>query len=219
MGEDWDKFWGSGVVFTSIINFGRKYYFSYIPIHHLGDIEDKLVLEAGCGTSETLCKIAKKAKKVVGVDISRHAVNISKKNFALNKIPKEKYRLMQGDIQKMPYFKDNTFDITFNTGVVEHFDDDRINNKPVEEMIRVTKKHGSIVFLVPCTYSPYYIYYLFSRIPGLNKIYPWEDHRFYTLDMLEKQLKAMNRKQKIKYKIKLCWTSVLTYLVAEMEKL
>ena len=51
-------------------------------------------------------------------------------------------------------FNNNTFDVTFNTGVIEHFDDDKINNKPVEEMIRVTKKKGKIIILVPSAYSP-----------------------------------------------------------------
>ena len=111
-------------------------------------------------------------------------------------------------------FKDGTFDITFNAGVIEHFDDDKINNRPLEEMIRVTKKGGKIVFLVPSAYSPLYAYYIMTKIPFLRKLRPWEENRMYTVKMLKKQLDELN----VKYKIKLCFRSLLIYLVAEITK-
>ena len=214
MGNDWEEYWKSRTIISKIVDFMRTYYFADIPIHHLGDIKGKNVLEAGCGTSESLVRIAKKAKKVTGLDLSNKSIFLSKANFKMHNIPKEKYSLVLGDIQKMK-FKDNIFDITFNAGVIEHFDDDKINNKPIKEMIRVTKKGGKIMILVPCVYSLFYIYYLVSRIPGLNKIYPGEEsHRFYTFKMLKNQLDELNAK----YKIRLCLMSLFVYLVAEITK-
>lgn len=214
MGNDWEGYWKSRTILSRIVDFMRTHYFVDIPIHHLGNIKGKNILEAGCGTSESLVKIAKQAGKVVGLDFSNKSISLSKVNFEKHKIPKEKYSLVLGDIQKMK-FKDNSFDITFNAGVIEHFDDDKINNKPVKEMIRVTKKGGRVVILVPCVYSLFYIYYLASRIPGLNKIYPGEEsHRFYTFKMLKKQLDELNAK----YKIRLCFRSLFVYLVAEITK-
>ena len=191
----------------------RINYFADIPPSYLGDVRGKEILEAGCGTCESLVRVAKKAKKVTGMDISKKALERSKLNFEKNKVPKEKYSLVLGDIEKMK-FKDNTFDITFNTGVVEHFDDGRINNGPVEEMVRVTKHGGKIVILVPSVYSPYYIYYLISRIPGLNGMFPWEAHRFYTYKMLKNQLKVFN----LKFKIRLNFKSLFLYIVAIIRK-
>lgn len=214
MPEDWEKYWKKRTLMTRIVDFMRVHYFAYIPISYLGNIEGKNILEAGCGTSESLAKIAKKAKKVTGIDIAKQSLLRSKANFEKNKIPKEKFSLVLGNIQNMR-FNDNTFDITFNTGVIEHFDDDKINNKPVEEMIRVTKKSGKVIILVPSVYSLLYIYYLISRIHGLNKLYPWEEeHRFYTFKMLKNQLDELN----LKYKIKLCFRSLFVYLVAEIIK-
>lgn len=218
MGENWEKFWSTETILTKIVDFGRHYYFSYIPIAYLGNVKGKTILEAGCGTCETLVRIAKKAKKVIGIDISKSVLSIAKSNFENNEISKRKFELSKGDLRKMK-FKNNTFDITFNTGVVEHFDDDRINNKPVEEMIRVTKKGGRIVFLVPSTYSPYYFYYRLTRLPGLQKLYPWEEHRCYTFAMLQNQLREIKSKYNIKYKTRLCFYSLFTYLIADIMKI
>ncbi|MDP3765321.1 MAG: class I SAM-dependent methyltransferase [Nanoarchaeota archaeon] len=214
MGNDWEEYWKSRTIISRIVDFMRTHYFADIPIYYLGDIKGKNILEAGCGTSESLVRIAKKAKKVTGLDLSNKSISLSKANFRMHNIPKEKYSLVLGDIHKMK-LEDGRFDITFNAGVIEHFDDDRINNKPVKEMIRVTKKGGKIVILVPCVYSLFYVYYLVSRIPGLNKIYPGEEsHRFYTFEMLKNQLDELN----VKYKIRLCFRSLFVYLVAEITK-
>lgn len=213
MAEDWEKYWKKKTILTRIVDFMRINYFSDIPVSYLGNLNGKTVLEAGCGTSESLVKIAKIAKKAVGIDISRKALDRSKVNFERSKIFKEKYSLVLGDIQKMK-FKDNTFDIVFNTGVVEHFDDDKINNKPVEEMARVAKKGGKIVILVPSVYSPFYWYYSLTRIPLLESLYPWEPHRFYSYKMLRNQLKPFN----LKFKIKLDFKSLFLYIVAIIRK-
>lgn len=214
MGNDWEEYWKSRNIVSKTMDFMRTHYFADIPLYHLGNIKGKNILEAGCGTSESLVRIAKKAKKVTGLDLSKKSVSLSKANFKRHNIPKEGYSLVLGDIQKMK-FNDNSFDITFNAGVIEHFDGDKINNKPVEEMIRVTKKGGKIVILVPCVYSLFYIYYLISRIHGLNRIYPGEEsHRFYTFKMLKSQLDELN----VKYKIRLCFRSLFVYLVAEITK-
>lgn len=189
----------------------RVRFFGKISISHLGNLNGKNILEAGCGTGESLVNITRKAKKLTGLDISKSILELTRKNFEKHNIKKEKYCLVVGDIQNMP-FRDEFFDLTFNSGVIEHFDDDEINNQPVKEMIRVTKKGGKIIILVPSVYSWYYLYYLISRIPFFNGIYAWDSHRFYSLGMMHKQLKELN----VNYKIKLCYKSLFVYLVAEI---
>ena len=122
MTEYWDNYWKSQTVVSKVVDFMRTHYFADIPLYYIKNVKDKVILEAGCGSSETLVRLAKKAKKVVGIDISKKSLLVSKAKFEKNKISKNKYSLVIGDIQKMK-FKDNTFDITFNTGVIEHFDD------------------------------------------------------------------------------------------------
>ena len=81
MAEDWEGYWKRKTILTRIVDFMRINYFADIPISYLGDLDGKTVLEAGCGTSESLVRIAKKAKKVVGIDISQKALDRSKVNF------------------------------------------------------------------------------------------------------------------------------------------
>ena len=214
MEQYWDHYWKSKNIVSRIVDFMRTHYFSKIPIYRIGNLKNKVILEAGCGSSETLVKMAGKAKKVVGIDISPNSIRMSKKNFEMHKTPKNKYSLVLGDITKMK-FKDNTFDVVFNAGVIEHFDDDKINNKPVEEMIRVTKKGGKVVILVPSVYSLFYVYYLISRIPGLNKMFPGEvSHRFYSFKIMKGQLDELN----VKYNVRLCFRTMFIYLVAEITR-
>ncbi len=211
MAEDWEGYWKRKTILTGIVDFMRINYFAYIPLNYLGDLKGKTVLEAGCGTSETLVKVAKKAKKTVGMDISQKALDRSRINFEINKVPKDRYSLVLGDILNMK-FKDNTFDVVFNTGVAEHFDDEKINNRPVEEMVRITKKGGKIVILVPSVYTPFYWFYLITRIPILRRFYPWEPHRFYTRKMLKDQIKVFN----LKFKTIIDFTSI--YIIAIIYK-
>lgn len=219
MGEDWEKYWMEDSFLRRVVSFARSNYFADISVSHLGDIKNKKVLEPGCGTCESLVRVAKKAEKVVGMDMSHSVLSLAKKNFLKNNLSEEKYELVKGDIQNMK-FQDEMFDTTFNAGVIEHFDDDKINNRPVEEMLRVTKKGGSVIILVPSAYSLYRLYYMVSRIPGLNSIYPWgEEHRFYTFKMMQTQLEDLKRNHKIKYSIRLCWRSGFIYLVANITKL
>ncbi len=214
MPEDWEKFWNKESIITKIIDFARENYFSKVPIYYLGNVKGKSILEPGCGTSQTLVKIAKLAKKVTATDISDNALAISRMNFKKNKIPQEKYIVAKDDLKNMK-FRSGSFDITFNCSVLEHFDDDKINSRPLEEMIRVTKKKGRIIFLVPSKYSFFYLYYLLTRLRWFRKLYPWEEHcRYYTFGMLRNQLERLG----VRYRIKLSWRSFLIFLVAEIEK-
>ncbi len=63
MEENWDSFWNANSFLIKLIQFMREHYFADIPLHYLGKLEGKKVLEAGCGTCETLVRISKKAKK------------------------------------------------------------------------------------------------------------------------------------------------------------
>ena len=216
----WDGYWKSKSIVSRIVDFMREHYFCKIPIYHMGNIKNKLILEPGCGTSETLVRIARQSKKVVGFDISKESLEVSRLNFKKHKVPKNKYELVLGDMHKMK-FKDNSFDIVFNAGVMEHFDDDKINNVPLKEMVRVTKKGGQVVFLVPCVYSPYYLWYLVSRIPGLHRIFPGEEnHRFYTFKIMKEQFEGLKQEYNlnVKCKMRLCWRTMFLYMVGIIEK-
>lgn len=180
--SNWNNFWKSNRSNFSkkILDFGRKYYFAEMTLKQLGEYREKLVLEPGSGSCESLVYIAKKAKKVVALDNAPEAIMLGECNFKAAKINKEKYDLVLGDIFDIP-FSDNSFDLVFNAGVIEHFS----ALKPLQEMIRVTKKDGQTIILVPAKYS---LYTLFFKILSLGLKGIWEEHKFYTKKMMRKEL-------------------------------
>ena len=89
--ENWEKYWSSNTILTRIITFMRVRFFGKISISHLGNLNGKNILEAGCGTGESLVNITRKAKKLTGLDISKSILELTRKNFEKHNIKKEKY--------------------------------------------------------------------------------------------------------------------------------
>lgn len=208
--SEWDSYWetGNSNISKKIFNFGRKYYFAKKIANQLKDYKNKLVLEPGSGSCESLVHIAKKAKKVVGLDNSEKAMRLAHNNFKQAEIDKEKYWLCLGDLFEMP-FPDNSFDIVFNAGVIEHFD----SIKPIKEMIRVAKRGGRIIIFVPAKNSLYsFIFWLLSM--GLKGI--WHKHEFYTKRMMKKELFQAGAKI---IKVKQPLSFLGTYIVGIVRKL
>ena len=73
-----------------------------------------------------------------GVDISKEVVKLARKNFR-GRVDSRHFKY--GDIRKLP-FKDNTFDIVFSFGTIEHI---RENFKSVCEAYRVLKPGGLFI--------------------------------------------------------------------------
>ncbi|MFA5032717.1 MAG: class I SAM-dependent methyltransferase [bacterium] len=112
----------------------------------------KMVLEAGCGTGIISALLAKdRHTKTTLLDISLEALIISKKS--LLKYGAEKL-LIRGDLFQMP-FADGVFDVTWNAGVLEHFQGyDQI--LALKEMAMVTKPGGYIIVYVPFSKGVFY---------------------------------------------------------------
>ncbi len=96
------------------------------------------ILDVGCGEGFTLKKLEEKklGKKNEGIDYSDDAIKIGKKIYP-------ELALFKGDVYGLSY-KDNTFDLSLCTEVLEHLDDPA---KAVAEIRRVTSKY--IIFSVP----------------------------------------------------------------------
>ncbi len=96
------------------------------------------ILDVGCGEGFTLKKLEEKklGKKNEGIDYSDDAIKIGKKIYP-------ELALFKGDVYGLSY-KDNSFDLSLCTEVLEHLDDPV---KAVREIKRVTSKY--IIFSVP----------------------------------------------------------------------
>ncbi len=132
--------------------------------------QDGKVLEAGCGTGKDLRKLYTEGNRnlFVGLDYSAHAVQKCREIFNGTNCS----CFVCGDILRLP-FRDNTFDLVFNAGVIEHFKD---SMSPFKEMIRVTKPEGYIVVFVPNTFSLWVLgknlLNMLNKI-SFGKVRPW----------------------------------------------
>jgi len=141
MGEEvWEKVWTKNLI-TS--DYSLKY-LDFMQSIEKSLVPGSAVLEAGCGTGQTLALLSQR-HETTGLDISRAALNLAQSNC---KNP------VLGSIFKIP-FRDNTFDLVYNSGVIEHFKDPA-NIAAIEEMARVTKPSGRIIIIVPNTLCLWY---------------------------------------------------------------
>jgi len=124
----------------------RKIYLE-ANMKHLNKIyptyKNKKYLEIGCGPFFTGQEIANKGSFVVGIDYSLNALRLAK--FYLDEEKITNYLLVCGDITKMP-FMENTFDLLYGGGVIEHFKD---TVGVVKENHRVIKSGGTSFNTVP----------------------------------------------------------------------
>jgi ubiquinone/menaquinone biosynthesis C-methylase UbiE len=113
------------------------------PLFEKYSKEGSLMLEGGCGLGQYLAYYASKNRRVVGLDFAQQALkNLHKRQDYLN--------LCGGDVSNLP-FADETFDLYYSGGVVEHFEDGA--EKSLAEAARVLKKDGVLLISVPY-YSP-----------------------------------------------------------------
>lgn len=111
--------------------------------------KESVTLEAGSGSGNSSLLLAKSVRKVTLLDISENSL---KSSLALAKYHRVKnFDLVKGSIFKLPFSADS-FDFTFNIGVIEHYSLVEIR-KIVTEMIKVTKPDGYICLGVPNKYS------------------------------------------------------------------
>ncbi|MFB4329251.1 methyltransferase domain-containing protein [Paenibacillus sp. CR_12] len=109
-----------------------------------GGIEGKRILEAGSGTSKISLRLAAEHAEVTLVDYSENALYNSRSAFYSAKVPGT---FVLSDIREMR-LPDQHFDLTWNAGVLEHFEEEE-RIAILREMKRVTKPGGTMLILTP----------------------------------------------------------------------
>jgi len=113
-------------------------------------------LEVGCGTAIDAYYLQNKFNiESIGLDHSKAAVRQAKD---LKKYYGQEINLIRGDLGEL-CFKNETFDLVFSQGVMEHFSQPK---QVYREHIRVLKKGGVLVVNVPQKYN------LYSLLPNLH---------------------------------------------------
>jgi len=99
-----------------------------------------VVLDAACGSGFGSEILARKAQKVIGIDISKEAIT-----YARQKYNNDKIEFIKSNVYKLP-FKDNYFDSAIGIETIEHV---KKYDQYLNELARVTNNNGLIIITTP----------------------------------------------------------------------
>ena len=110
------------------------------------------ILDYGCGVGSFVEKVIKfKPKKIVGIDISEISINKAK-----DKIKRlETHADFSVDNCEKTKFANNSFDIVYGSGILHHLQ----INKCLDEIHRILKSNGSLIFIEPLGTNPIINFY------------------------------------------------------------
>lgn len=127
---DWQKFDGAPVI-------GDGYFYA---VKSLGNVENKRVLEAGCGTGWLSVILAKRGAHVFCFDLSPESIRIAQLRSKVNHVENNVCFSVKSfyDLD----YDDGFFDLAIGCAILHHVNIDRI----IEPLRRVLKPEGKAVF-------------------------------------------------------------------------
>lgn len=173
----WDKEWRD---FAKNVYF-KPNQFVVDEIVKLTNPKGKKILEVGAGSGSDAIMLAKKGAVVTTLDFSSQSTKICR---LLAKKEGTKIKAVTADCQKMP-FSNNTFDLVFSVGLVEHFQDPI---PVIDEQLRVLKPGGYLIVDVPQKFN---LYTLVKKYRMANGSFPfgWEtEYSYFDLQKIAKKL-------------------------------
>lgn len=157
-------------------------------IDNLRKGKDKII-EIGCGTGLTSLILDKRFDKYL-FDLNKYSIKVAQCFFKKNN---SNAHFIVGDMFQSG-LADNSFDIVFNAGVIEHFSyPDRV--KALKEYKRILKKDGIMLIAFPNHYSRLYRFsYLLSSFLKIWDVPP--EFKLYDLrdELKESNLTLVDRK-------------------------
>ena len=148
-------------------NFNTKHELALHSIHSMAYnvaallAEDKIALDLGCNVGYGSKIISKRAKNVIGVDVSEKSIKEASLKYQSDNI---EFKLIDG--KTLP-FPSNTFDIIISCQVIEHIID---YEKYLSEVHRVLKNDGLVFFTTPNAEI--------RLDPGMKPWYEFHHHEF-----------------------------------------
>ncbi len=116
---------------------------SYLPqLVDFASFRGQRLLEVGCGIGTDLLRFAQGGARVTGIDLSRTAIDLAERNFALHEGTAEELRVANGEA--LPY-GDGVFDVVYGHGVVQYTSDPA---RLLRECARVVRPGGTGIFMV-----------------------------------------------------------------------
>lgn len=161
---DWDKIWTKKFEYTNLSDWAADIFVNIYLL--LKDLENPKILSAGCGRGLIdywLIRVF--GYKIVLLDNSLKCIKNLKKAF--KSVDKNNFKLCHTSILNIPY-PDNSFDLVWNEGVLEHFCKDDYE-KAIKEMVRVSKKY----ILIDVPYAKSKPYLMAKKYLEENGLWVW----------------------------------------------
>lgn len=144
--EHWEEFWIQKKDVTQVYDNAERIVARLKSA--AGDLNGKKVLEVGAGTGRDSFLLAEAGAEVTVLDYADNSLTLMRDIAGSSKIP---VLLVKGDAFKLP-IPDNTFDIVFHQGLLEHFEDPQ---PIIDENFRILKPNGLMLADVPQKYHVY----------------------------------------------------------------
>jgi len=143
--EHWESYWrGNAQVEDTYSTGGRL----AREVRHEGPVAGRRMMEVGAGSGRDLLELARDGASAVVLDYSPASLEIVRR---LARDAGVTVHLVRADALALP-FRDDTFDVVFHQGLLEHFRDP---HPLLRENVRVARRGGRVVVDVPQTVHPY----------------------------------------------------------------
>lgn len=141
--------------------------------------EGERILEVGCGTGNILTYLSQTKECLgYGIDIDRTSIE---KVLELAQHRKTSVNVQIASGFCLPY-KDNSLDVVYSEGVIEHFPRDKMNQM-IAEHTRVCKSGGKVIISTPNKY--HMVHTLRKKIKGTRfRYYPEDSLSYRELSMM-----------------------------------
>lgn len=153
----------------------------------------KSAIEIGCEAGISLMLLNNELEQSTFLDFD-HTI-LEKVEVACKELNLKGTVMLNEDMFTMESVADETYDLSFNSGVIEHYTKE-VRSKALASYARITKKGGHVIIAYPNHHTfPYRLSYLIGRMLG-KKVWPWpKEYKFYSLqsEMEEAGLKYIKR--------------------------
>ncbi len=167
-----------------------------------------LIVDAGGGPGRYSIELAKAGYDVILLDLTPELLEIAKRKIQKEKVP-DKVRILQGSIDNLSIFENNSFDAVICLGgPLSHIVSRKQRTKAISELVRVAKKNVPIFVSVigrlgMCINSINYLWYEMLEAPKVYRRYTikgdylggygFTPNHFYSPDELKKEFEAKSK--------------------------
>ena len=188
-GNTWEKEYKNPLFITK--NDGpqadTQRFFKFLKKEEKFSVEDKTILDLGCGTGRNSNYLAEKGNTVIGIEISKEALNIAKSRAKGMGVIVD-YRL--GDIGEPYVVEDNCIDIILDVTSSNSLDETGRENY-LNEMNRVLKKGGYIFIRALCKDGN-------KNVKNLLKLNPGREYDTYIIKEIGLTERVFSREDFVK---------------------